>query len=358
MTKEEKKAYKQRRKELMKFGTAAKVLYLLFILALLGGSAYFLKLTWNECAAYQQASAATRVSQAIEHVEEVTGLEVKTNMIPVQSEENQMIYRLYSDGKGIADVTINKTRNCGIVLSIYDEPKIKGLRSFDILVPVNSSASVYEGETILDAAEHVTDCESGEHRYFTVPGKTTVNNLGMGVPEFKWIRVSDIYDISQVSISIDDRQLKVYPMEKNFYFAGDIADPDFNEVLRRYAAHLADLYSFYISSDLSYNELSSVICYNAPLRSRLLDVTLTWYGAHNGTEVKEMKVSDGLRLSDSLYLLNLDYIYLSHGIYSGDVEDRIRLCILLHLDSDGAWRIAELINHIEPNWMVPYELER
>ena len=84
--KEEKKAAKKaekiRRKKLMKFGLAVKIIYILFILAVIGAGAYAVKFVWDECAVYQQSSATVRVGEAIDTLKELTGLELKTNLIP------------------------------------------------------------------------------------------------------------------------------------------------------------------------------------------------------------------------------------------------------------------------------------
>ena len=354
MTKEEKKEYKKRKKEAMKFGRTAKLLYFVFILILLAASAYFVKLTWYECKAYQQASARTRIDEAIEELEEKTGLEAKSDMIPVKTEDNDIIYRLYSDGAAVADVKLHKNRACCIVLAIYDEPVLESLLSFDLLVPTDSVTEIREGDELLDASLLTTDLEETAVNKFSVPARSTLNGMGISVPEYKNIRVKGIFDISQVNIKTGDTQLKLFEMKDGRYFAAYVADKDLNDLLRNRAAYIAEKYANYISNDYSYSSLRSMICWNAPFADRLLNVTLTWYGAHDKVETVNMKVSDAVRMSDNNYMLNVSFDYITTGIYGVNNEES-KLNIYLHWDNDGVWRVSELMNNIQMEWIEPYE---
>ena len=356
MTKEEKKEYKKRKKELMKFGRTAKLLYFVFILILLAASAYFVKLTWDECKAYQAASAQTRINEAIEELKEKTGLETKTNMIPVKTEDNDITYRLYSDGEAVADVELHKNRSCCIVLAIYDEPVIKSLMSYDLLVPVDSVIEITEEDKVLDATTLVSDIEETALNKFSIPAKATLNEMGISVPKYKNIKVSGIFDISQVKIKAGETELKLYEMKDGRYFAASVANDDLNSALRKRAAYIAEKYANYISNDYPYASLRSMICWNAPFADRLLNVTLTWYGAHDKVETTNMKVSDAVRMSDNNYMLNVSFDYITTGIYGVNNEES-KLNIYLHWDSDDVWRISELMNNIQMDWIEPYEFQ-
>ncbi len=355
MTKEEKKEYKRIKKEKMKFGKTAKCLYFVFILLLLAGSAYFVKLTWEECKAYQAASAQTRVDQAIERVEKISGLELKTNMIPVKSEDNDITYRIYSDGKGIADVQLHKTRACGIVLAIYDEPVIKSLVSYDLLIPEDSTIELREGDEVLDSSSLVSDIEESAFNKFTIPARPTLNDIGISVQRFKNVKVSGIYDISQLKVMSGNKELTLFPMKDGRYFAANVASPELNKLLRERAAYCAEKYANYISNDYPYAYLRGMICWNAPFANRLLDVTLTWYGQHDSVETTNMKVSDAVWISDNNYMLNVSFDYITTGIYGVNNEES-KLNIYLHWDSDDVWRISELMNNIQMDWIEPYEI--
>ena len=95
-----------------------------------------------------------------------------------------------------------------------------------------------------------------------------------------------------------------------------------------------------------------MILWNSPLPARLNNVTLTWYGAHTGVEIEDMKVSDAFKLTSSDYLLNVDFYYISYG-YVDTVKEHVKMCMVLH-NEGGTWKIAELLNHIEQDWIAPY----
>ena len=357
MTKEEKKEYKKRKKELMKFGKVSKILYCVFILAMIGVAAYFVNVVWNESVEYQKASAKTRVNEAIEKVDAISGLDLKTNMIPVKSEENNITYRLYDDnGKGIADVRLEKERPCLIVLAVYKEPEIKSLVSYKLLVPSNAQGVIREGEEPIDSSELIVDSEDTTLRHFTIPAKSVLGDMGIGVPSFKWIEANGLYDISQLSINVDDKECKLYQMEDGDYFAALIADEELNSQLRHRAAYCSEKYANYISNDYPYYSLRSMICGNAPFASRLLNVTLTWYGQHSSVETKDMRVSDAIKLSNDDYMLNVIFNYVTSGIY-GVNDEESKLTIYLHRDWDGEWRISELMNNIQAPWITAYSID-
>ena len=356
MTKEERKEYKRIRKEKMRFSKAAKWLYAVFVLLLLGASGYAVKYMWDECAAYQKASAATRVDQAMEYVESITDLDLKTNMIPVRSEEGRITYRIYAENKPIADVELTKTRSCGIVLSIYDEPVIKSLVSYDLLIPTDAEVELREGDELLDSETLVSDIEETAFNRFTVPGKRELGNMGIPVPAYKWVKAEGIYDASQIRVLRNDKELKITEKNEGELFAFESADDDFNQALRKRAAYCAEKYANFISNDYPYYSLSQLICWNSPLPSRLLNVTLTWYGDHTGVEAKNMKVSDAFKLTDDDYMLNVIFDYISYRA-SGSVEEKTMLTVYLH-NEYGDWKISELTNNIQADWIKAYELDR
>jgi hypothetical protein len=355
MTKEERKEYRKIRKEKMKFGKAAKWLYAVFVLLLLGASAYLVKLTWDECAVYQKESAATRVNQAIEYVEGVTGLELKTNMVPVKSEEGRVTYRLYSEEGAVAEVDLTKTRSCGIVLSIYDEPLVRSLVSYNVLMPADAIIELKEGEVTLDSDLLVSDIEQTALNRFSIPAKSILNGMGISVPSYKWVKIDGVFDKSQISVIQNDNTLKLVEKNGNDLFAMPVPEDELNETLRKRAAYCAEKYSNFVSNDYPFYSLYQLICWNSPLPGRLLDVNLTWYGAHDKVEVKDMKVSDALKLTDNDYMLNVIFDYLSY--YGSDITDEeIRLTIYRHNDY-GTWNIAELTNNIQADWIKAYSIQ-
>ncbi len=362
MTKEERKEKRAYIKSKTKFGLAAKLCYLFFILILIGASVYAVKYVWDECKVYQSASATTRVNEAIADIEGLIDLDLKTDMIPIKIEGERVFYRIYSDVAPVADVELHKIRNVLGIVAIYEEPIVSGIVSYDLLVPDDSYAVVYEGEKELDSSVFVSQTEEGKRKAFTVPAKSTLNDMGISVPSFHWITVSNIYDISQIKIykgtdSTDKSQeLSIVPMDNNAYFAGYIRTDDFNTEMRKYAAFLSEKYSNYISNDYPYYSLRSRICSNAPLANRLLNVTLTWYGQHTSVEAVDMKVSDILMLSDNLCLFNTNFRYISNSVWGYVDDENTSLCLLLYKEWDGEWRIAELLNHIEADWLTPYLL--
>ncbi len=355
MTKEEKREIKKRKKELMKFSRTAKLLYIVFILLLLSAGAFFVSRAWKEAEKYQKASARTRVDQAIEKVEEISGLELRTDMIPVRSEENSLTYRLYDESKAVADVKLNKNRSSMVVLAIYDEAEITSLVSYKVLVPENSVASVKTWDQNADIYDFVKDSEDDIYTRFSIPGKQVLGEMGIVVPSFKWIEISGIFDISQLSISSEGRDCSLYKMEDGRYFAASVADEGLNLELRKRAAYVSEKYANYISNDYSFYELNDLICYGAPFAGRLLNVTLTWYGQHDSVEANNMTVSGARRLSDSDYMCNVRFDYVTKGIY-GVNDEESKLTVYLHLDSDGVWRISELMNNIQMPWMDPYKI--
>ena len=356
MTKEEKKEYKKNKREKMKFGRTAKLLYFVFILILLSASAYFVKLTWDECKAYQAASAKTRIEEAILKLKSMTGIEARSNMIPIKSGDNDITYRLYSEGKGIADVELHKTRSCCIVLAIYDEPALKSLLSYDLIVPIDSVIDVKEAEVSEDGSYLVSNIEETALNKVSIPAESVLKSMGISVPSYKNVCVSGVFDIGQVKVTEGDKVLTLVQMKDGRYFAANLADQDLNKLLRERAAYLAEKYANYISNDYPYTYLRSMICWNAPFADRLLNVTLTWYGAHDTVETTDIKVSDALRLSDNNYMLNVSFNYITTGIYGVNNEES-KLNIYLHWDNDGEWRISELMNNIRMDWIEPYEID-
>jgi len=355
--KEEKKAAKKaekiRRKKLMKFGLAVKIIYILFILAVIGAGAYAVKFVWDECAVYQQSSATVRVGEAIDTLKELTGLELKTNLIPSKTEGDKIFYKLYNeDNHPVAEVELAKIRNILKLVAIYEEPKIRSLMSYDIMIPSDAEVSLREGESILDSELVISDADADHSKKFTLSAKGTLSNMGISVPTYKWVRIGGIFTIDQASCMLGEKELAIKEMDGKYFYAPDNADPDLNTGLRQRAAYIAEKYSNYISGDYPYWSLYNMILWNSPLPARLNNVTLTWYGAHTGVEIEDMKVSDAFKLTSSDYLLNVDFYYISYG-YVDTVKEHVKMCMVLH-NEGGTWKIAELLNHIEQDWIAPY----
>ncbi|MBQ9912176.1 MAG: hypothetical protein IJM49_04015 [Firmicutes bacterium] len=310
---------------------AYRIFVLVLLLAIIGGLIW----VWNKCVEYQKSSAATLVAQACDELSEETGLELETVLIPKVNDEGDFEYVLKSEGKPVAKVILAKVKSGLLGLALFERKDVKSLLHFKVIIP-DGYELIVGGEAVdISLASDYSLAETGKLRAYGFPVR------GYKLADIDWI-----YDASEITVNKNGRILPLFPLADGSLFAVDFYSADSVPGIRARAAELSNKYALFMSNDYSFWALDPYIVYGSPLREVLYGMDMTWFGYHDYTQVNNLRMSDPVIVGDGYAMINVAFDY---DVIRWDGTDRspIELCLIMRLEDDGYWRLADLENNIE-----------
>ena len=212
---------------------------------------------------------------------------------------------------------------------------MQSLMHFRVVMPEGCELSV-EGETVdMSLASSYSLSETNKLRAYGFPVR------GYKLADIDWI-----YDASQIEVYGNGRSLPFVTLEDGSFLAVDYYQGDAVPGIRARAAELAGKYALFMSNDYSFWALDPYIVYGSPLREVLYGMDMTWFGYHEYTEVNNLRMSDPVVVGDGYAMVNASFDY---DVIRWDGTDRspIELCLIMRLEEDGYWRLADLENNIQ-----------
>ncbi|MBR0482108.1 MAG: L,D-transpeptidase [Firmicutes bacterium] len=331
-------------------GRTAYLIFVLFLVLAIAGGLFWV---WKQCAEYQKASAATLVGEAGKELSEATGLELESSLIPTVNDAGEYEYVLKSEGKPVAKVTLEKTKSGIMGLALFEKKDVQSLVKYKVIMPEDCVLSV-TNQTI----DYMSTAED-----YVFPATQKLKKSGFSVETYKKIDVNWVYDESQLEVSRNGEVLPLIQLDKDTFFAANYYKDYERQTIRERAAELSNKYALFMSNDYSYWDLDPYIIPGSPLKDVLSGMDMTWFGYHYYTEVKDLVMSEPINVGDRYAMINLSFNY---DVIRWDGTDRspIELCLILHLEDDGYWRLADLENNIQVEqdmssqaaWINPYSM--
>jgi hypothetical protein len=263
--------------------------------------------------------------------------EVSYQKISGWNGSGDMAYHILADGEEAAVVTLSAKEQGGILgLALYQVDSLVGMRNLTVMAA--PKVQVYAGDLLL-TGEHLTDRNK--------------------IPE-------DLQDLAEYPENkVEIPQYSVYSLEGLFwvppirgvdgsrstdgiYVASDCAvvglplDTELMEEVEERAVTITHKYSHYMSDDLGWSGFKGYLVDTAPVYDRLRTLEVNWYTLHDSNRFENMELLDWIMYTDHLISLRMTYDYVVVGQGKVTTYDT-DLTYYLALESDGKWRIAEMI---------------
>lgn len=324
------------------------MVYFLFILILLAACGTGFKRVWTQCEEYQQSSADTLVDAALKSENDKTGLELECSMIPVVREDGISVYTFVHGDEDVAEVKIATVSKGIFGLAMCRQEGVEYIGKCRVVAPKDCVIDAGEGSKISCTEEEIIFCGMDD-----LQGKLKNTQI----PVYTAYEIAGFPSMSSVKLNLAGVPLSLIPQEDGSYIAFELITGDEAAAMNDRAAELLEKYSFFFGNDITWDNLEKHVCENVPLGDKLQALDTFWFTKHTKSYMENIMLSDPVRLSPEFVMIDTASTYTvvkkSDGLPSSYSAD---LCLVLHLDRDGVWRLAELGSTVRyNNDLKPYE---
>ncbi len=310
------------------------ILYLVFVLALLGGMAFVLSRLWSFAEAYEANCAETLLSAACDRVSRETGLSLSYSSVPTVEENGDLGFVLRDGKRPVGRVVLRVKEKGPFSLILYETESVSGTVSCRVEAP--EGVRVRVGTTAPEPVSSVP-----------YPGTEPLEGLdaAKAPPLLLTYEIGGLYSDAQIVTEADwpfDRGLD----DGTIVITRRAKTPEEAEALRNRAVKLAEAYSKYVSHDWEWGTAAGFFMAGSPLRTSLPTMEVQWYATHEKSALANVSVEEPVFRSDRYaeVTLRYDYIITRNG---KDYTYPIGLALTVHLDDDGVWRTALLNPNID-----------
>lgn len=258
-----------------------------------------------------------------------------------QKSDHALYYSIFAGDDEIARATLTQDENKGILgLSVYEISELSGTKELTILSPAD--ALVYLKGVELNALD-IKDT-GVIPRELQLLYEYPENKIDIPVYNEYFVRgLFSMPDITDVDIFFSDgTKAESVFLQKDYILAGQAASEKLLDELTAWIEVATKKYSYYMSDDLGWTGFKGYLVSTSPIYDRLRTLEVGWYTLHDSTRFENMQISDFFVFSDDFVSLRLsyDYIVLRRGTETTYNTD---LTYFIARDTDGKWRIAEMI---------------
>ena len=320
-----------------KRSSAAKLLYLILVLILIILMLYALKWLWNFAERYQAGSIDTLLRQASLKVSQETGLEIGYSSVPTVEKNGDSSFVLTHEKKPIGRVFLSIKEMGPFSQAIYEIKDIQANLSFEFETVEGVELTV-EGKRLEAYQEEIFPGTEVFEKY-------TGNKVS---PKTYRYRAENLFTRFQVEAKSTGYKLAYTQQQDGTIRIDRISEDDaLNDALKARAFQIAKAYSGYISTDVSWATLSSMIMNGSPLLQSIPSMDVQWYTTHNAIRYENVLCSEPVMLNDYYALVQISYDFIVSSNWTtyapgSDVTYPIQLTQYLHLDDDGIWRLADM----------------
>lgn len=254
---------------------------------------------------------------------------------------NDVTYSILANGEDVARATLTPKEKGGILgLSFYEVRELAGTKELTILVPSDAKVSVSGSElNALDIKN--TNVIPKELKKLKDYPKNIIK-----IPTYDEYFVGGLFsmpDAQEIEVTFPDggKAESVF-IQENSVIAGKPASKELIESVTERITLITQKYSYYMSDDLGWNGFKGYLVNTSPVYDRLRTLEVYWYTNHNSTRFENMAIDDFFVFSDEFISLRLTYDYVVVGQGKVTTYDT-DLTYFLAIDSDGKWRVAEMI---------------
>ena len=321
---------------------AFKICYLILVLVLVAGISYGFVYIWKACAEYHSSSVQTLLAQVEEQASATAGTKISASPVPSVDAEGNSVFTLKNGTEKVGTATLRVKKKGLLTLALYEIEGIQGSLSRRFIAP--------EGVSVYAAGKAVAP---EEEAYWFGSEPLAEFEGDKAAPRLYRYSAEHLLDFSQASVKRSDLQsgqpagmydpadITLIEQKDGSLLAAVEYPKEGSEALKKRAFELAEQYSRFISTDISWSRLSPQVMAGSPLKKSIPSLEVRWYNKHSAVQFLNKRISEPLRLSDSYALVYLSYDFVvtkNRKDYTMPTE----LALYLHKDSDGVWRMAEL----------------
>jgi hypothetical protein len=249
-----------------------------------------------------------------------------------------MAYHILADGEEVAVVTLSARKQGGILgLALYEVDSLFGMH--DLTVMAAPDVKVYAGDLPL-TGEHLTARDQIPEDLQDLAGYE--DNV-IEIPRYNVYTLKGLFQVPSIrGAGENNGSVEGVYVSCDCAVVGLPLDPDLIEEIQERAVTITHKYSYYMSDDLGWSGFKGYLLDTAPLYDRLRTLEVNWYTLHDSSRFENMEILDWIMYSDQLVSLRMTYDYVVVG--QGKVTTyETDLTYYLALESDGKWRVAEMI---------------
>ena len=320
-------------------GKGAKLVYLIIVLILAVVILYLLNWLWRFAGRYQAGSIDTLLQKAAEEISAQTGEEITYSSVPTVESSGESSFDLRSGKQNIGKVVLGIKEMGPFSQAIYEIRSIRGIAAFD-----------YEASEGIELINTVTGEPLTTAGSTVFPGtESFINYQGNKVsPRVYSYSADGLYSKTQIEAKCPGSKLLFLENDNGIVTIYKTPeDAALSSSLKSRAFQIAQAYSGYISTDVTWWTLSSMIMNGSPLLESIPSMDVQWYTTHNAIRYENVMCSEPLILSGNYALVQITYDFIVSSNWTkyapgSDVTYPIQLTQYLHLDDDGIWRLADL----------------
>ncbi|HCU08271.1 MAG TPA: hypothetical protein DF480_04815 [Clostridiales bacterium] len=248
-----------------------------------------------------------------------------------------MAYHILADGEEAAIVTLLAKERGGVLgLALYKVDSLYGMQ--DLTVMAAPKVQVYAGDLLL-TGEHLTDRDKVPE---DLRGLADFPENEVEIPKYSIYTLEGLFWVPPIRGVDGARSTDGVYVAPNCAVVGLPLDAELMEDVEERAVTITHKYSHYMSDDLGWSGFKGYLVDTAPVYDRLRTLEVNWYTLHDSNRFENMQILDWIMYTDHLISLRMTYDYIIVGQGKVTTYDT-DLTYYLALESDGKWRIAEMI---------------
>lgn len=255
--------------------------------------------------------------------------------------ENTLHYSILADGEEVAHATLAPKEKGGILgLALYKVQELGGTKELTILAPAGATVLLKNVE-LKESDVRNTAIVPKELKKLHAYSKNIIE-----IPTYDEYLIGGLFsmpNIEEIEVILSDgtKAESVFVQEQSI-IAGKPVSKELIETVTERVTLITKKYSYYMSDDLGWPGFKGYLVNTSPVYDRLRTLEVYWYTLHDSTRFENMVIDDFFVFSDELISLRLTYDYIVVGQGKVTTYDT-DLTYFLAIDTDGKWRVAEMI---------------
>lgn len=263
------------------------------------------------------------------------------NKMSGEKGENTLTYSILADGEEIARARLAPKEKKGILgLALYEVSELSGAKVLTILAPAGATVTVKGSELNALEVKNTGIVPKELKKLYAYP-----QNI-IEIPTYDEYFINGLFEmpnVGEIEVTLSDgTSAESVFVQENSVIAGKPASKELVQTITERVTLITKKYSYYMSDDLGWTGFRGYLVKTSPVYDRLRTLEVYWYTLHDSTRFENMVIDDFFVFSDELISLRLKYDYVVVGQGKVTTYDT-DLTYFLAIDTDGKWRVAEMI---------------